>query len=149
MPKYKHSQEILDLAAPIFEDIEWFEPEEFKYPHLINKEALIRLDEFRGEYGRTITITDDGRLANDDPPGSAGSKSLHKITKTKKCQAFDIRIKHMTREDLYVFVQQFMLWTYGSRWGVELELVWSAKDKHCHIGFFLDETPSRLIIKAD
>ena len=144
MPKYNHSQEILDLAAPIFEDVFWFKPEEFKNPHLINRDALERLDEFRSEYDKPITITDDARTKNDDPPGSAGSKSLH-----KKGQAFDIRIKHMTREDLYVFVQEFMLWTNGQTKGVELELVWSAKDKHCHIGFFLDNTPSRLIIKAD
>ena len=145
MAKYKHPQEILDKCTN-FKDIKWFKPEEFKYPHLMDRDLLLILDSVREHYGNPIYITDDYRPANIN----YGSKtSLHKYGR-----AVDIRSKHLSATNLYKLIENIMyiinliMYRLHSKPGIELEIDNSKDNKHIHIGLLADNKPSKLIIKC-
>lgn len=131
-------------------DLRHFKPEEFKHPELVNEVAVRLLDEIRDQFGKPLIVTDDARLPSDKPTGYA-AESLH-----YKGQAFDLRIRDMSREELWqlmvavVSVAQWVAGRKATTRGVEFELVSSSTDKHAHVGFFLgDGRQNRLIIKAE
>ena len=130
-------------------DLRYFKPNEFKHPELVNEQAVRLLDEIRHQYARPIIITDDARLPGDAPTG-ASKTSLH-----YKGQAFDIRSRDMTKEDMFrlaravVNVADWVARKVGTQ-GIEFEIVDSATDKHVHLGFFLgDGRENRLFVKAE
>ena len=129
-------------------DLRHFRLSEFKHPELVNETAAAYLDEVRDQFGKPLTLTDDARLPGEMPPG-ASATSLH-----FKGQAFDLRSKDLSAEDLWSLVtavQNVALWVCGRQQrGVELEIVSSATDHHVHIGFFLgDGRSNRLIVRAE
>lgn len=131
-----------EIIAGIFKDRWYFNPSEFKHPELVNRDALLNLDMFRTFVSHPIIITDDARTDEENPSGSAGIRSLH-----KQGRAFDIRIRDWDPEKLFNAVK-----TLTFHWirGMELELVWSNKDKHLHVGWYEDTTKlSRLFIRGD
>jgi len=132
---------------PVPSTLNWFHPSEFNHPELVSTRAVELLDSIRGIYGLPITVTDDARIIGQELPPGASGKSLHFLG-----QAFDIRIRDWSWEELWHFV--YVVQMVASKLpaheaGVELEIVWSSTDKHAHVGFFFDERPSRLIIKAE
>jgi hypothetical protein len=132
---------------PIPNSLRYFKPGEFNNPTLVNEKAAIWLDVIRHKFGKPIIVTDDARIPGQALPSGASGRSLHFLG-----QAFDIRIRHWSREDMWLFVKtivEFETTISGSEGGIELELVWSNRDKHAHVGFFLDGRPSRLIIAGD
>lgn len=135
---------------PLTRDLRHFKRSEFKHPELINETAAEGLDEIREQYGSPLVVTDDARLSTDLPKGTAGpGKSLH-----YKGQAFDVRIRDMSTQDLWRFVRSVInvgtWWARGQKSGIELELVWSPTDKHAHIAFFLgDGRESRLLLRIE
>lgn len=133
---------------PLVTELEFFARSEFKRPELVNDTAAKMLDEIRRQYGKPLVLTDDARVPGEMPPG-ASATSLH-----FKGQAFDLRIRDVSPEDLWKLVRAVINvgdWVArGEKRGVELELVWSKTDKHCHIGFFLGAGPAnRLIIRTE
>jgi hypothetical protein len=131
---------------PLTTDLRYFKLSEFKHPELVDARAGFWLDELREEYGKSMILTDDARPAGVIPPGGS-AKSLH-----FKGRAFDLRIRHFTWGDLWDFVgavYRLNARMPPSERGVELEIVWSTKDKHGHIGFPMDGRRNRLIVAAD
>lgn len=106
-----------------------FAQSEFKHPELVKQEAYDLLVQVRRRYGKPLVLTDDGRTPDDRPPGYSKT-SLHYLG-----QAFDLRIYDKSEEELWALAAAVM--SLGSVGGIELELVWSNTDKHCHIGFRL------------
>jgi len=127
-------------------DLEFFKLSEFKHPELVDPKAAFWLNEVRRVFAQPIILTDDARPPGVMPPG-ASPKSLH-----FQGRAFDIRVRHWSWAQMWKFVGA--VYTVAKNWpdeigGVELELVWSAKDKHAHLGFAMDGRPNRLIVAAD
>lgn len=119
---------------------------EFHHPELVNDRCAQYLDTLRGLFGQPLVLTDDGRAPGMLPPG-ASTSSLH-----FQGQAFDIRSRDWTPGEWYNFVkaaQQLAASLPPEGAGIELELVHGPTDTHCHIGFFLDGRPNRLLIRAD
>lgn len=134
-----------------FPKLRWFVESEFEHPELLNHDALMLLDEVRDQFGRPLIITDSARLPTAAPTGSSKT-SYH-----YKGQAFDLRIKHFTAQELWRLVEAVMT---VARWvarrraglsGVELEIVWSSTDKHCHIAFKLgsDGGTDEFLVRAE
>lgn len=125
-----------------------FVEKEFRHPELVNQVAYDMLVAIRRQYNDPLVITDDARLPLDAPPGSAGADSLH-----QQGQAFDLRIRDMTKEQLWSLVKACINvgeWVArGQKGGMELEMVWSKTDKHCHVGFFLDGRPNRFELSLE
>jgi len=132
---------------PVPVNLRWFKPWEFNHPELVNTKAAWLLDEIRQQFGRPIVITDDARIIGQPLPPGASGNSLH-----FRGQAFDLRIRNWSREELWYFVTVVQTIAHGlpqAEAGVELELVWSRTDKHAHVGFFFDGRPNRLIIAGE
>lgn len=127
-----------------------FKTDKFNHVDLINQTALDLLDEIREQFGRSLIVTDDARLPTELPEGTSGpEKSLH-----YKGQAFDLRIRDFSEEDLWSFVATVInvaTWVCrGAKAGVELEIVWSKTDKHAHIAFFLgDGRKNRFLVRSE
>lgn len=131
--------------------LRWFTVPEFRHPDLVDPWSAEQLDAVRDDYSHShgptegLTLTDDARLPSEIPPGSAGAASLH-----LKGQAFDIRTHDKTREQLFRLVAavtnraRLLRASHPSMAGIELELVASPADHHCHIGFFKDGRADRL-----
>jgi len=133
---------------PLTRDLCYFKLKEFKHPELVNETAAELLDEIRAQYGRPLVLTDDARLPGDQPPGFSPT-SLH-----YKGQAFDLRSRDLTREEMWLLVRAVLSvaeWVArGAKSGVELEIVSSSTDKHVHIGFFLgDGRKNRIVVRAE
>ena len=127
-------------------DLVYFRLDEFRHPDLVDPRAARTLDAVRGEFGAPIFLTDDARLPGEAPPG-ASPTSLHYLG-----QAFDIRCRTWSPERMWAFVQAVQLVAGNlpaDEAGVELEVVWSAVDRHAHVGFYLNGHTNRLIIRAD
>lgn len=116
-------------------DTKWFKLRELKHPEVVNQTALELLSEIREQADQPLVITDDGRLPTEHPTGSVAD-SLH-----YKGQAFDLRIKDKSAEELFRFVRAVVNvadWVCrGAKSGVEIELVSSVTDHHLHVGFWL------------
>lgn len=131
---------------PVTKDIDFFPLVLWHRPDLINLTAAMMLSKLRGIFGEALIVTDDGRDPGTVPPGGSVT-SWH-----FKGQAFDLRIREWTWEKLWRFVAAVTILQESlppGMNGIELELVWSAKDKHAHIAFTLDARPCRLIVAAD
>jgi hypothetical protein len=129
------------------DNLRWFKPGEFNNPELVSARAARYLDNIRSSFGKPIVVTDDARVPGQSLPTGASARSLHFLG-----QAFDIRIRDWSREDLWDFVRAVMTMATAmpaDESGVELELVWSSTDKHAHVGFFFDGRPSRLLIRGE
>ena len=128
-------------------DLQFFMMSEFRHPDLVDAWSARQLDGVRATYGESLTITDDARTADDLPPGSAGSNSLH-----RKGQAFDLRTRDKTEQQMWSLVDAIYVTAATipvAIGGVELELVASSTDHHLHVGWFKDGRPSRLLIRAE
>lgn len=123
-------------------DLQYFKLSEFRHPDLINERAALLLNDIRAVYGEPLTVTDDARTPDEQPPGFA-TDSLH-----YKGQAFDLRTRDLTREQLWRLVRSVYTVSVGQG-GVELELVSSSTDHHLHVGFFFDGRADRLIVRAE
>lgn len=135
---------------PLTHDLRHFKLSEFKHPELVDETAALLLDEIREQYGQPLVLTDDARTPDEKPEGYSPT-SLH-----YKGQAFDIRSRDMSKEDMWRLVRAVVSvadWVAGRKAttrGVELEIVSSATDKHVHIGFFLgDGRLNRLFVKSE
>ena len=127
-------------------DLRHFKSSEFKHPNLVNADAVRFLDRVRERCGLPIILTDDARTEDDHPSGE-GVHSLHHLG-----QAFDIRIRQWSKEDLWLFIAAVIAEAAllpSAQRGVELELVWSAKDKHAHIGCYLNGRRDRFVPATD
>lgn len=127
----------------------YFKTDKFNRVELINQTALEILDEIRDAFGRPIVVTDDARVEGEPLPPGASGNSLH-----FKGQAFDIRSRDWSNEDMWTFVAAVVNvanWVCrGAKAGVELEIVHSKTDKHAHVGFFLgDGRKNRFIVRAE
>lgn len=131
----------------IYTPLRWFQPAEFRHYGLVDDWSAHRLDEIRDFYGEPLELTDDARTMGEQPPGSAGAASLHRLG-----QAFDLRTKDKTPQQLFrleaaiLRVAQHLPPVLG---GIELEWVASPSDHHVHIGFFKDGRASRFILTTD
>lgn len=129
-------------------DTKWFKLTELSQPRLVNQTAFDLLSEIREQANQPLVITDDGRLPSDHPTGSV-ENSLH-----YKGQAFDLRTKDKTAEEMYRLVRAVLNvadWVCrGTKSGVEIELVSSKTDHHLHVGFWLGARSfNTLIVRAE
>jgi hypothetical protein len=125
-----------------------FVPAEFNHPELVDNQAAVFLDQLRDAYGGPLTLTSDARTPQENAAAAGSSPtSLHLLGR-----AFDLRWPG-NEEAAHRFLDAYYLakgWTppEDDR-ATELELVYSAKDKHIHFGLYPTPRPSRLIIAAD
>lgn len=135
-----------------------FKPGEFDHYDQIDPAAVWLLDGMRTHFGEPFTVTSSARdpQRNAAVGGSATSLHLFDPTKGKKCSALDWSIVYGQKPECYERIDRMVsAWRayrdrpeLGGR-GTELEIVYSLKDKHFHIGIFPDKRPHRLIVKAD
>lgn len=142
--KYKHPQSILDQCVELFEDIKYFSPSEFKYPHKMDRRLLVFLDTVRDYFGNPIIITNDWRPDNTTGPSGSSKSSWH-----KKGRAVDFRISYMGPTTKWKLVDRIYQAQADTETPIELELVWSKKDKHGHIAILNAGAESKLIIAGD
>ena len=130
---------------PLTRDLPNFRLSEFNHPDLIDQDAAELLQEVRTIYGRSLVVTSDARTAAENDAAGGSPTSWH-----LRGRAFDLRWP----ADPWKFVDAVfqVARTLGVR--VELELVYSAfayraRDKHVHLAWKNDGTPSELIVAAD
>lgn len=118
---------------------------DFKHPELVDPVAAALLQRIRTTFGIPMVLTDDARLPGDVPEGGSLT-SLH-----YQGRAFDIRCRDWVPSQMWHFVTAVQSVAESlalPQAGVELELVWSDTDKHCHVGFHLDGRADTLIVRA-
>lgn len=134
---------------PLTSKLSYFPPSEFKNPEYVDDWSAVKLNDVRRVYGGPLVLTDDARRPGDLPSGGA-SDSLHYLG-----QAFDIRTRDKTREQLFALVRAVVIVANAIRAsepklaGVELEMVKGPTDQHWHVAFFKDGRPDRLELALD
>lgn len=131
---------------PIPRDLKWFAEREFRNPLLVEEEAVRFLDEVRDLYGAPIVVTSDARTAEDNERVGGSPTSWH-----LRGRAFDLRYP---ADERLAWRLVDAICVMGDAWRgrgvtIELELVYSARDKHVHLAVKRDGSPSRLIVAAD
>mgnify|MGYP001609533251 FL=1 len=139
-------REKVGSKMPLLRPLPNFALNEFQHPELIEQDAANFLQEVRTQFGEALTVTDDARLPDERPSGAARGVSWH-----QRGRAFDLRCRDWSWRKLWRFVEAvFMVAAnWRGRATVELELVWSATDKHVHLAVKNDGTPSELILALD
>lgn len=128
--------------------LQYFVPTEFRHPELVDHSVAVFLDQLRGAFGSSLTLTSDARTAAENAAALGSSPtSLHLLGR-----AFDLRWPG-NEEQMWHFLEAFFLtlgWTPpADPRAVELELVHGAKDSHVHFALYPNARPSRLIIAAE
>ena len=109
-------------------DLRHFEKTEFHFPDDMNVSFLRWLDRVREESGVPMVLTDDFRLTAGMPEGGSPT-SLH-----YRGRAVDIRSRDWSVTQKWDLMQAVMALADEAPGKVELEQVYSAGDKHWHIG---------------
>jgi hypothetical protein len=109
-------------------DLRHFKASEFKFPDSMDTAFLRWLDRVREEAGVPMLITDDARPAGVMPEG-ASKTSLH-----FRGRAVDIRSRDWSPIQKWDLVAAIMTLAAEAPGRVEFEQVYSATDKHWHIG---------------
>lgn len=129
---------------PLVTRLSFFGRNEFEHPDLVDDWSAVQLNAIRRVFGAALTLTGDGREPGPKPEGGSDT-SLHYVG-----QAFDLRTRTLTREQLFMLVWAVMVVAHAIRTtapllaGVELELVKGPKEQHAHVAFFKDGRPDRL-----
>ena len=129
-----------------------FDQSEFKHPDKMDKTFLLFLDEVRERCGFPFVLTSDARTLEENSAASGSSPtSLHLLGR-----AVDFRIPD--------FVAGKKPWvefatlskaipaardSMPTKYAYELELVYSDKDHHVHLGLFPDDRADRLVVASD
>lgn len=127
-------------------DLPSFKRSEFKNPHLIAPDAAEFLQAVRTRYGHPIRVTSDARTATENVAAGGSPLSWH-----VKGRAFDLR---WPADDALAFnLVDAILAEAAERTAeeitLELELVYSERDKHIHFAVKNNGSPNRLIVAAD
>jgi len=109
-------------------DLRHFTVAEFKFPDAMDVSFLRWLDRVREEAGVPMVITDDARPAGVMPEG-ASKTSLH-----FRGRAVDLRSRDWTELQKWDLAAAIFVLADEAPGKVELELVYSATDRHWHLG---------------
>jgi len=126
-------------------DLPNFKLSEFRHPELIEPLAANFLQAVRERYAAPIRVTSDARTAVENAAVGGSPLSWH-----VKGRAFDLRWPaddQLAYRLLRALVLQTEEWTEDMT--LELELVYSERDKHIHFAVKDNGSPSRLIVAAD
>lgn len=107
---------------------------------MVERDAADFLQEVRTVYGAPLVLTSDARTAAENAKAGGSPTSWH-----LRGRAFDLRWP--TNSWKLVDAVFYVARTLGAR--IELELVYSERDKHVHLAVKNDGSPSRLIVAAD
>lgn len=133
--------------------VKYFKASEFKAPDHIEPKLLLLLDGVRDEFGGPFFITSDGRDPehNKRVGGVPTSLHLYDAEKGLKCHAVDFWFNAAPRPYAQFAQIAEAVATVSNELGVsyQLEIVYSDKDKHIHLGIFRDPRPSELIFALD
>jgi murein endopeptidase len=128
---------------PVPDDLTHFTIAEFQHPNLMNTAFVRWLDRVRERSGVPMVITDDARLPGENPTGGAGAQSLHQLG-----LAVDIRSRDWTTRQKWALVAALVVMESEAPHPIELEMVFSATDRHWHIGCN-PQALSSTLIEAD
>lgn len=130
---------------PVPADLTHFKPAEFSHPEVMDAAFCRWLDRVRARAGVPMTITNAGRVAAaNEPPGSAGSKSLH-----RRGRAVDVRSKTWSHSQKWSVARAIVELAFDAPGGVEWEMVHSDTDEHWHIGVDDRAGATHELIEAD
>jgi uncharacterized protein YcbK (DUF882 family) len=128
-----------------------FVPSEFDHPERMEPELLRWLDDVRERAGIPFFLTDDYRTVEENQKlldRGASPNSLH-----LRGRAVDFIVKPFNEYSLFLVAQAVMQLLDGIPAGVavELELVYSKRDKHIHIAWTEPGAlrAHRLLVRAD
>lgn len=137
--------------ATAFPKLRHFVAGEFDHPEMMDHKFLLWLDKVREQCGVQFLVTDDGRTPEENQKllsAGASTTSLHLLGR-----AVDfvprVRKDQTISQALWCIAEAVIDRAGEAPGGVELEIVRSSKDFHCHIGVFPDRREPRLVIKAD
>jgi len=126
-------------------DLPNFKLSEFKHPELIEPLAANFLQAVRDRYGAPIRVTSDARTAAENAAAGGSALSWH-----LRGRAFDLR---WPADDVLAYKLIRAIILQAEEWSedltLELELVYSERDRHIHFAVKDNRTPSRLIVAAD
>jgi hypothetical protein len=130
--------------------LKWFKASEFKHPDQMDPQFLLFLDSVREESGLPFILTSDGRSHEHNARVGGASRSLHLFTAEQGARAVDFGTRWGLRPWVeFAFITEAVIGvSHAIDQHYQLELVWSEKDKHIHLGL-LREGPSQLIVAAD
>lgn len=145
---------------PPIPNLKYFRPEEFNAFGLMDPEFLQWLDEVRSRVGSAFFLTSDARTPQHNAEVGGVPTSLHIADARRSILAaasdfVTVAIKGGDRTDR---VREFMRLVMAAvdardelalQRGVQVEIVYSAKDKHYHLGLFRDARPDELIFALD
>lgn len=137
--------------------IQHFNRSEFRYPDDLEPQVVFLLNDIRADVDEIFTVTSDGRdpVHNAQVGGSPGSLHVFDrlVRPVRKARAIDWVMNWAPRPVLWVQVDKVVGAWYRHRdkypFSSELELVFSPRDKHFHLGLFPDQRPHRLVVAAD
>jgi hypothetical protein len=127
-----------------------FKASEFRHPNMMDSQFLLFLDAVREQAGLPFILTSDGRSYDHNLRVGGASRSLHLFTAGRGARAVDFGTSWGRRPwvEFAAITEAVIEVSKAIDQHYQLELVWSAKDKHIHLGL-LREGPSQLIIAAD
>lgn len=135
---------------PLTTDLKWFKLSEFRHPELIQEDAATFLDAVRAHFGGPLLVTSDARTVAENKAAGGSELSWH-----VKGRAFDLRWP-ATDALAFKLVDAIFAVAAADQWRVghpqqtiELELVYSERDKHLHFAVKDNGSPNRLIVAAD
>jgi hypothetical protein len=126
-------------------DLPNFKLSEFRHSELVEQDAADFLQEVRTQYGAPLVVTSDARTTAENTAAGGSPTSWH-----VRGRAFDLRWPADDKLAWRLVDAVFAVAETCDRGiSIELELVYSARDKHVHLAVKNDGTPSRLIVAAD
>jgi len=127
---------------PFPTDLRHFQASEFKFPDAMDTAFLRWLDRVREEAGVPMVITDDARPAGVMPEG-ASKTSLH-----FRGRAVDVRSRDWSATQKWDLAAAIFTLAEEAPGKVEFEQVYSATDRHWHIGVD-DKAQNPQLIESD
>ena len=124
-------------------DLQYLRAGEFQHPDLMDTAFLRWLDRVRHRAGVPFTITNDARPGGIMPTG-ASSTSLH-----KRGRAVDLRSRDWKSHQKWSVMTAIAALADDAPGKVEFEQVYSATDKHWHLGVDDSQNATHELIESD
>jgi hypothetical protein len=115
--------------ASTFETLNYFEPEEFDHPELVDEAFIQWLDVARYFAGVPFIVTSDARTLAENAAVGGWERSLH-------LQGRAVDLRWPNREQLFAMLAGIFVTRYMAPGNLQVELEVTPGNEHIHVGCF-------------